>query len=97
MGYDKHSGGFMTEQEAIRKFIDQVRWLHEPEFGDFKRKVGLYIQRLQEAIPSLQRSPGNQTLSKMREEVVYSPDGDMESTRRKVLELAEKVKGNVHH
>lgn len=87
----------MTEQDLIRKFIDQVRWLHEPEFGDFKRKVGLYIQRLQESGPAMQKGAAGKILSQMKLDVVYSPNGDIESTRKHVLELAQKALVSVQH
>ncbi|MGE3680681.1 MAG: hypothetical protein AB7G93_03070 [Bdellovibrionales bacterium] len=81
----------MQEQEAIRQFIDQVRWLYEPEFGDFKRKVGLYIQRLEEAHPSLRTGAHHAVLDSMRTAVVYNPNGDIEATRRQVLQLAHQL------
>ncbi|NJL25671.1 MAG: hypothetical protein HC902_11195 [Calothrix sp. SM1_5_4] len=90
----------MKEQEAVQQFIDQIRWLYEPEFGDFKRKVGLYIQRLEEANPHLQTGNARQVLDTMRTKVVYSPSGDIESTRREVLQLAtqllESGSGHLH-
>lgn len=78
------------EQQAVQQFIDQVRWLYEPEFGDFKRKVGLYIQRLEEAYPSLKTDKAIET---MKTTVVYNPNGDIEATRRKVLQLAAELLG----
>lgn len=78
------------ELQAVQQFIDQVRWLYEPEFGDFKRKVGLYIQRLEEAYPTLK---DDQAIANMKTTVVYNPNGDIESTRRKVLQLAAELLG----
>lgn len=87
----------MTEHEALKNFIEQIRWLQEPEFGDFKRKVGLYIQRLLESTPALQRGAAGKAISEIKMEVIYNPNGDMESTRRRVLEIAEKVLGSGLH
>ena len=84
----------MTEQEAVKKFIDQVRWLHEPEFGDFKRKVGLYIHRLVESVPALKQGPTSKLISQMEEEVIFNPNGRIEATRKNVLDLAQKVMGS---
>ncbi len=87
----------MSDQEALRQFIDQVRWLYEPEFGDFKRKVGLYIQRLEESHPSLKKGRAKEVLADMKTTVVYNPNGDMESTRRQLLTMAQElVSGQIH-
>lgn len=83
----------MKEQEAVQQFIDQVRWLYEPEFGDFKRKLGLYIQRLEEAHPSFKNVSGGKVIETMKTTVVYNPNGDIESTRRQVIQLAAELLG----
>lgn len=80
-----------SEQESVQQFIDQVRWLYEPEFGDFKRKLGLYIQRLEEAHPSFK---GGKVLENMKTTVVYNPNGDIEATRREVIQLAAELLGS---
>lgn len=84
----------MKEQEAVQQFIDQVRWLYEPEYGDFKRKVNLYIQRLEEAHPSFKAGQGQKVLANMKTSVVYNPNGDIESTRREVIQLAAQLLGS---
>jgi hypothetical protein len=84
----------VNEQEAVQKFIDQVRWLYEPEFGDFKRKLGLYIQRLEKENPGFKNGDGRQVLDTMKSTVVYNPNGDIESTRREVLQLAAQLLGS---
>lgn len=84
----------MKEQEAVKQFIDQVRWLYEPEFGDFKRKLGLYIQRLEETNPSLAKGTGEKLLANMKHTVIYSPNGDIEATRRQVIQLAHELLGS---
>ena len=73
----------MNYQEAVRQFIDQVRWLYEPEYGDFKRKLGLYLQRLEEAHPSLKSGRAKEVLGEIRNNVVFKPNGDIDI--RKVL------------
>jgi hypothetical protein len=83
----------MKEQEAVKQFIDQVRWLYEPEFGDFKRKLGLYIERLEEAHPELTKGQAKQVMANMKSAVVYNPNGDMELTRRKVIQMAHELLG----
>jgi len=81
----------VNDQEAVRQFIDQVRWLYEPEFGDFKRKVGLYLQRLEEAQPSLKSGRGKEVLGEIKTSVVYNPNGDIEGTRRMVIKMAQEL------
>ena len=81
----------MNDQEAVRQFIEQVRWLYEPEFGDFKRKIGLYIQRLEETNPHLKSGPSKNVLGEMRTAVMYNPSGDIEATRREVLKMANQL------
>ncbi len=84
----------MKEQEAVQQFIDQVRWLYEPEFGDFKRKLGLYIQKLEEANPALNKGVGQNLFANMKKTVIYSPNGDIETTRRQVIQLAHELLGS---
>ncbi len=91
----------MSDLEAVRHFIDQVRWLYEPEFGDFKRKLGLYIQRLEESHPTLKKGAAQKVLADMKTSVVYNPNGDIEATRREVIKMAQDLllgsaSGTVH-
>lgn len=75
------------------KFIEQIKWLYEPEYGDFKRKVGLYIQRLEEANPALKKGAQGRVLDAMKTAVLFDANGDIESTRRKILQLAQELGG----
>lgn len=85
------------ESQSVMQFIDQVRWLYEPEYGDFKRKVGLYIQRLEEAAPALRKGAGLKVLETMKTTVLFDPNGDIETTRRKVLQLAQELASGQAH
>jgi hypothetical protein len=82
-----------AEQHSVLKFIDQVRWLYEPEFGDFKRKLGLYIQRLEEASPALKKGQARKVIENMKTAALFDASGDIESTRRKILQLAHELTG----
>jgi hypothetical protein len=84
-----------AEQQVLLKFIDQVRWLYEPEYGDFKRKVGLYIQRLEESAPALKKGQSRKVLDNMKSAAMFDPNGDIESTRRKIIQLAHELTGAV--
>ena len=83
----------MEQLDAVKQFIDQIRWLYEPEFGDFKRKVNLYIQRLEESQPAVKSGAGQSVLTNMKNIVVYSPNGDIETTRRELIQLAAQLLG----
>lgn len=79
--------------ESIHSFINQIKWLYEPEYGDFKRKVGLYIQRLEETVPTLKKGTSAKIMETMKNAVLFDTNGDIEATRRKVLQLAHELTG----
>ena len=79
------------EKEVVEKFEQQVQWLHEVEYGDFKRKLSLYILRLQQGLQS-NRPKVVELIESMRDTVIYNPVGDIEITRAKVLDTVEKLK-----
>lgn len=77
----------MSTEDAVTEFKNHIRWLYEPEFGDFKRKVSLYVERLEQASPALSKT----AIDKIRQTALYSPNGDIESTRRQILELSDRL------
>jgi hypothetical protein len=77
----------MSTEDAVTEFKNHIRWLYEPEFGDFKRKVSLYVERLQQAAPTVSKN----AVEKIREAALYNPNGDIESTRRQILELSDRL------
>ncbi|MGE4131160.1 MAG: hypothetical protein AB7F86_05945 [Bdellovibrionales bacterium] len=81
----------------LDEFKTQIQFLYEPEFGDFKRKVSLYLQRLEEGEPDLAKGAGRQTLEKIKNTVLFDPDGDIESTRSKILELLQELPSEAKH
>jgi len=82
-----------VDPQSVAKFIEQIKWLYEPEYGDFKRKVGLYIERLEESNPQWKKGTQGKILETMKTAVLFDPNGDIESTRRKVLQLAHELTG----
>ena len=74
----------MTGTDPIQEFIDRVARLHEPEFGDFKRKVELYLSRLESELKTSPEARG--VLKALREHVIYNPNGHVESTRQFILQ-----------
>lgn len=74
--------------QAIKQFGEKVQWLNEFEYGDFKRKLGLYINQLGTQLGPDPQSQG--IVDELRDRVVYRPDGDMEATRAWVLGRVRK-------
>lgn len=83
----------MQEKEAIEEFMKTVKWVHEFEYGDFKRKLGLYVNRLGERLGKKDQLTKN-ILAEMRQVIVFDPDGDIEATRSRAIRLAEKLLKN---
>ena len=80
----------MSEKQTVKEFYDKVNWLNEVEYGDFKRKVGLYLNRLEESLKA--RNPeAIKIIQKLKDVVVFNPNGESEPTRMKALELSQKL------
>lgn len=77
----------MNDKALIQNLYDKVKWLREPEFGDFKRKVGLYLEKAREDLDSKRGSHQDllNNLDELKFQVVYAPNGDIEATRALVL------------
>lgn len=72
----------------VSEFIKRVENLYEVEYGDFKRKVGHYINRLEQGLTD----PASRAiLNEMRYHVLFSPIADIEVAREKTLQLARKL------
>ena len=82
----------MSTKAAIDEFQGKIRHLYEAEYGDFKRKVGLYLTRLeQDAGPALTRDQRIR-LDQLKEEIIYSPaTTNIESARAKILQVVESL------
>jgi hypothetical protein len=74
--------------EQVSEFIKRVENLYEVEYGDFKRKVGLYINRLEQDFKDPQ---SRQVIQEMRQVVLYGNHPDIETAREKTLQLARKL------
>lgn len=86
----------MTHQ-LIGDYIEKVDALVEPDYGDFKRKVGQYLLRLEQ---SLRGQPGAETslriLANIRQQVVYAPVGQVETARRIALDGLQDIRNKLH-
>ena len=72
---------------AVGEFVDKVEGVYEVDFGDFKRKMGLYIMRLEEALGDSSKP----VISKMKSRAIYHGDGDIEATRQDLLDLVKEI------
>jgi hypothetical protein len=79
-------------QEVLNQFDEKVRSLHEVDYGDFKRKVGLYIKRLTESFSDQEFGVVQDLIDSLYNEVIYSGDGNIDLTRAKVTELISQIR-----
>lgn len=81
-------------EEVVKSFIEKVEDLHEAEYGDFKRKVGLYVHRMAEQLNG-ELNNVVKDLDEMMIKVVYQPTGDVEATRQYALDKAKTILSKV--
>lgn len=82
-------------KNSIDKFKQYLNQLHEIEYGDFKRKLSLYIMRLEESLPS-DDILSKRVIATMRERIIYSPkaDIDIDVAKMEVLDLVKRLEKN---
>ena len=85
----------MEKPDITTTFSDQIRSLHEVDYGDFKRKISLYIRRLNEKMNPDQTKMVLDLLQQMNTLVLYNATGQIEDTRARVLELATTIEGRL--
>lgn len=88
--------GNLADDQLITVFESKLENMHEAEFGDFKRKVALYADRL---FHSLSPSVQTKTLDhfeQLKNILVYSPNGDAVITRQQVLTVIENLRKEVN-
>ncbi len=81
----------ISRPEAIEVFIRSVHEIHDPDFGDFKRRATLYLHRLMDAL-GLSHAPTKELLATIMHRLNYEPELDIEQTRHQLLDLAEQLK-----
>lgn len=77
-----------ANSSMIREFIKKVESLHEVEYGDFKRKVGQYVNRLEQRLSGPE---ARSIIERIRHVVVYDPPNDILVAREETLQLAEQL------
>lgn len=75
----------MAVKDRINEFIRRVENLYEVEYGDFKRKLGHYINRLEQEVTDAE---SRRIIHEMRHQIVYNPLGDIEVAREKAIKYA---------
>ncbi|MCB0384771.1 MAG: hypothetical protein KDD43_05210 [Bdellovibrionales bacterium] len=84
----------LNKNQLVEQFLSCTRNLNEVEYGDFKRKVGLYLQRMEEGLGT--SSPDVEMLcQEIRRIVVFQPSGNINQTRQRAIELAQKIRSQV--
>lgn len=80
---------------AVNDFIEKIEWIHEVEAGDFRRKLGLYLLRLEQKVPAGEQTPAFKKMAaSIRQNYIYCPSDDLEKNREEILELARKFVSN---
>jgi hypothetical protein len=86
----------MNEPSRDLRVVDQcyekVDGLVEVDYGDFKRKVGSYLTRLQDSLATRSESYVKQSLSQIREKVMFSQKQNVEASRNEVLKVLEDLR-----
>ncbi len=70
-------------------FIEKITDIKEKDYGDFKRKAGQYLNKLQQ---QLQKDHLDTYFDEIRCEVIFTPSEDVESAREKIISWAESLK-----
>lgn len=76
----------MSLETQVGALKTQIKDLTEVEYGDFKRKVGQYINNFERQSEGQMPSDLKQKLNTIKDYAIYRPNGDIESTRAKILE-----------
>lgn len=75
----------MSLESQVGVLKDQIKTLTEVEYGDFKRKVGQYINSFERDSEGQIPADLKQKLNSIKDYAIYRPNGDIESTRAKIL------------
>ena len=81
----------MSIELAKSDFVDKVQRLHEIEHGDFKRKVGQYLSSFESSLNEADRRSHADFFGEVRARVIYSPDGNIDQTRRWLIRRVTKI------
>ena len=74
---------------AIEQFSRQVANLNESDYGDFKRKAGLYLSQLESHLAST--AVVRSELQRIRMFLLFLPDFNVRTTQHRTLEAAKHL------
>lgn len=81
--------------QAINQFIERVNYLHDSNFGDFKRKLDVALTRLWHSLGHNSKAV-DQLLYDVKKKVVFSTGMDVEEARHLALDAAETIRAKLH-
>lgn len=81
----------MTKQELIDQFLLQTEGINEVDYGDFKRKVGAYLARLEEGL-GRRNHDVELTCQEIKRIVVFNPRGSITEARAQIGVLARRLR-----
>lgn len=73
----------------LDEFEVRIKTLQVKDFGDFRRKSNLYLNRLAQSLP---QGPAGPVLKEMKNFINFEPDWKMESTRLRILEKVQQLR-----
>lgn len=81
-----------SQVRSLDKFKQYVTQLHEIEYGDFKRKLSLYVMRLEESLPA-QDILAQRVVATIRDRIIYNPRPgiDIDVAKLEVLDLVKRL------
>ena len=89
----------MDKNTLIKDFSDRIDKLYEVEYGDFKRKVGQYLMKLESSLAShIRKNPeAKKIIQEMSLRIIYSPEPNIEKARQFALECASRLQKTLTH
>jgi hypothetical protein len=76
---------------VVDRFIELVSKLNEADYGDFKRKAGLYLHQMEEGLANTSPEIKSE-LEAIKHFVVYRPDFRVRATQMRALDSARKIR-----
>lgn len=85
------SPNFADPRSAISNYMQKIDDLAEVDYGDFKRKVGQYLLRIEELLAARGRGEPLSIIQEVRQKVVYYPQFDIDDGREYTLDRLRKI------
>ncbi len=75
----------------VRLFINEISDISENDFGDFMRSANSHLDHLEKSLDQFYNRDINQKIIDMKMYLQYSPNWDIESTRKRLLQDANAL------